>query len=137
VLMKGTLVEDINYLHRTEDMFDLVLPPQRRKSQALQMLSDATLRSYNGTAPLPPGMPQLALHDLLRTTVRNEPTPPNSSRICPLVSGLLSASQPHWIPLKMAPLTIELEINPLVNQYLDVAAAATSSRLWSIEDAQN
>ena len=138
VLMKGTLVKDINYLHGTENMFDILLPPQRRKSQALQMLGDATLTSYNATAPLPDGMSQLCLHDLLRTTVRNEPIPPECSRkvLCPLLSGLLSASQPHWIRLKMAPLTIELEINPLVNQYPEVAPAASSSSLWSLEDAQ-
>jgi hypothetical protein len=53
----------------------------------------------------------------------------------PLPSGLLSAAQPHWIPLKLAPITVELEINPLVNQYLD-AATANSSTSWSLEDAQ-
>ena len=53
--------------------------------------------------------------------------------LCPLLSGLLSASQPNWIPLKMAPLTIELEIKPLVNQYLDVLNGSVD---WSLEDAQ-
>ena len=80
----------------------------------------------------------VALHDILRTKVANKVIPPGSSRkvLFPLRSRLLSASQPHWIPLKMAPLTIELEINPLVGQYLDVADASPSSRLWSLEDAQ-
>jgi hypothetical protein len=32
VLMKGTLVEDINYLHRVEHLFDVLLPPQRRRT---------------------------------------------------------------------------------------------------------
>ena len=119
--MKGTLVEDINYLHRTENMFDILLPPQRRKSQAMQMLGEA-----------------VAFADRVRTTVDTDPIPPIGSRkvLCPLLSGLLSASQAHWIPLKMAPLTVELEVNPLVDQYLDSWADATSSRLWSIEDAQ-
>ena len=56
--------------------------------------------------------------------LRNEDVKANSSRkvLCPLLSGLLSSSQPHWIPLKMAPLTIEHEINPLYKQYLDTTA---------------
>ena len=32
VLMKGTLVEDINYLHRVEHLFDVLLPPQRLRT---------------------------------------------------------------------------------------------------------
>jgi len=78
--MKGTLVEDINYLHRTENMFDILLPPQRRKRQALQMLGDTLIGDV-----------------ALRTVVDNEPIPPGSSRkvLCPLLSGLLSASQAH------------------------------------------
>ena len=43
--MKGTLVEDVNYLHRTENMFDLLLPPQWRKSQALQMMGGSTIKA--------------------------------------------------------------------------------------------
>ena len=121
VLMKGTLVEDINYLHRVENMFDFLLPPQRRKSQALQMLGE-----------------NLAFQDRLWTVLDTDPIPPGSSRkvLCPLLSGLLSPSQPHWIPLKMAPLTVELEINPLVEQYLDSRGDNTSSKLWSLGDAQ-
>jgi hypothetical protein len=74
--------------------------------------------------------------------VTSEQVPNNSSRkvLVPLPCGLLSASQPHWIPLKMAPLTIELEINPLVRQYLRVPGAAGDdakfSQDWSLEDAQ-
>ena len=40
VLMKGTLVEDINYLHRVEHLFDILLPPQRRRTQSMQMFGD-------------------------------------------------------------------------------------------------
>ena len=54
--------------------------------------------------------------------------------MCLLISGLLSAAQPLWIPLKMMPLTIELEINPLVAQYLE--SGNDRSTLWSIEDCQ-
>ena len=36
----------------------------------------------------------------------------------------------------MAPLTVELEINPLVEQYLDQRDANTSSKVWSLEGAQ-
>ena len=45
--------------------------------------------------------------------VATEHLPPGESRkvMCPLLSGLLSSTQPHWIPLKMAQLTIELEIS--------------------------
>ena len=123
VLMKGTLLEDVNYLHRTEEMFDILLPPQRRKSQSLQMMGDMEVdRFYE---------PEDSY---------NEPVKPASSRkvMCPLLSGLLSSSQPLWIPLKMAPLTIELEINPLYQQYLVTnvtGVAATVSTDWSLEDA--
>jgi hypothetical protein len=54
--------------------------------------------------------------------------------MCPLLSGLLAPTQPHWSPLKMAPLTIELEINPLTQQYL--TKGANFSENWSLEDAQ-
>ena len=40
VVMKGTVVEDISYLHRIEEMFDKLLPPQRRKMQSLGMMGD-------------------------------------------------------------------------------------------------
>ena len=50
VLMKGTLVEDINYLHRTENMFDILLPPQRRKC-ARRCRCWATPHSQATTAP--------------------------------------------------------------------------------------
>ena len=53
--------------------------------------------------------------------------------LCPLLSGLLSASQPRWIPFRTAPLTIELEVNPLVNQFRDVMNGSVD---WSLEDAQ-
>ena len=93
--MKGTLVEDINYLHRMDEMFEKLLPPQRRKSQALMMMGD--------------------LDESQTHPISSDQVPPGSSRkvLCPLLSGVLSATQPSWIPLKMAPLTIELEINPL------------------------
>ena len=73
----------------------------------------------------------------VRTKLDNETIAGGSGRkvMTPLLSGLLSASQPRWIPLKLAPITVELEINPLVNQYLD-AGTANSSTNWSIEDAQ-
>jgi len=123
VLMKGTLVEDINYLHRMETMFDVLLPPQRRKTQSLQMMGDTEEDRFYETED-----------------VYNEPVKRASSRkvMCPILSGLLSSSQPLWIPLKMAPLTIELEINPLVQQYLVTnveGRAATVSTDWSLEDA--
>ena len=38
VLAKGKLVEDIGYLHRLEEMFDILLPLNRRKSQSLMMM---------------------------------------------------------------------------------------------------
>jgi len=122
VLMKGTLVEDINYLHRVEHLFDLLLPPQRRRTQSLQMFGDG----------------RSVIDHAVRTKIANEPIGPGSGRkvMTPLLPGLLSASQPHWIPLKMAPLTVELEINPLVQQYLDTTDANVSSTTWSIKDAQ-
>ena len=57
----------------------------------------------------------------VRTRIDNETIPPGGSWkiMTPLLSGLLSASQPHWIPLKLAPIIVELEISPLVTQYLD------------------
>ena len=123
--MKGTLVEDINCLHRTEQMLDLLLPPQRRKPQTLTMFGDASGPHAERAADV-------------QTSIVNEPIPHGSRRrvLCPLLSGLLSATQPHWIPLKLSPLTIELEINPLFRQYLDVDNADQTSSEWSIEDAQ-
>ena len=50
VLIKGTPVEDINYLHRTEEMLDQLLPKQRRKSQALQRLGDDREKMEYGPA---------------------------------------------------------------------------------------
>lgn len=118
VLMKGTLVEDINYLHRIEHLFDILLPPQRRRTQAMQMFGEKN-NSFN-----------------VRTRIDNETIAGGSARkvMTPLLSGLLSAAQPHWIPLKLAPITVELEVNPLVNQYL--STAANTSTNWSLEDAQ-
>ena len=46
VLMKGTLVEDINYLGRVENLFDILLPPQRRRSQSIQMFGDGRSVSH-------------------------------------------------------------------------------------------
>ena len=40
VLAKGQLFEDISYLHRLEQMFDILLPLQRRKTQSLMMIGD-------------------------------------------------------------------------------------------------
>ena len=55
--MKGTLVEDINFLHRTEHMLDVLLPPQRRLSQSLQMLgagdNDEGLKTFVNVDPIP------------------------------------------------------------------------------------
>ena len=31
ILARGQLIEDINYLHRTVELFSILLPPQRRK----------------------------------------------------------------------------------------------------------
>jgi hypothetical protein len=38
VLCRGTLVEDVNYLHRIVQMFHILLPEQRRKAESLQMM---------------------------------------------------------------------------------------------------
>ena len=43
--MKGTVIEDPSDLHRVEEMFDKLLPPQRRKMQALCMMGDGDLGS--------------------------------------------------------------------------------------------
>ena len=81
--MEGTLVEDINYLHRTEEMFNQLLPRQRRKSQALQMLGDNSEKMEYAPAT--------------KAVLATEHVPPGDSRkvMCPLHSGLLSSSQPH------------------------------------------
>ena len=116
-------------------MFGALLPPLTRKSQALQMLGDSTDATYD---PVVGAQRSVDLFLLLRATVKNEVIPPGESRkvLCLLLSGLLSGTQPRWIPLKMAPLTIELEINPLFRQYLNTADANASSRDWSLEDDQ-
>ena len=70
VLVKGQLIEDINYLHRTTEMFSILLPPQRRKSLALQMMGDDSIN----------------VGDM---NIDHEEIPPGSSRrvLVPLPSG--------------------------------------------------
>ena len=40
VLARGQLIEDINYPHRTVEMFSILLPPQWRKTLSMQMMGD-------------------------------------------------------------------------------------------------
>ena len=105
-------MEDIGYLRRFEDMFDILLPLNRRKSQSLMMMGD------NG-----PGE---------EYNLEDESIPPNQTRkvMCPLISGLLSAAQDRWIPLEPCPLQIQLEINPLLHQYLHTSGSTS----WANED---
>ena len=44
VLARGQLIEDINYLHRTVEMFSILLPPQRRNTLSMQMMGDVVGR---------------------------------------------------------------------------------------------
>jgi len=115
-LCRGTLVEDINYLHRTVDMFSILLPEQRKKANSLQMMG-ITIGADN------------------LMVLNPESVAPSKARrvLVALPSGLLSATQPLFIPLKMCPIIIELEINPLAEQYLDTKDGSTT---WSLEDAQ-
>ena len=49
-----------------------------------------------------------------------------------MISGLLSAAQDRWIPSKACPLQIQLEINPLLHQYLNTGGSTS----LAIEDCQ-
>ena len=102
-------------------MFSILLPPQRRKTLSMQMMGDIAGRDS-------------------ALGIFSEGVAPNSSRrvLVPLPSGFLSATQQRFIPLKMCSITIELEINSNVEQYLDtrqVGNNATSTN-WTIQDAQ-
>ena len=117
VLCRGTLVEDINYLHRTVDMFNILLPEQRRRANSLQMLGDVI------------GADNLMM-------LKSESIAPSKDRkvLVALPSGHLSATQQLFIPLKMCPIIIELEITPLVEQYIDTrdVAGISGSTTWSL-----
>ena len=51
-----------------------------------------------------------------------------------LPSGLLSATQQRFLPLKVCSLTVELEINSNVAQNLDTREENSTN--WTIQDAQ-
>ena len=92
----GELVEDVNFLHRTDQMFEVLQPLGRR-------FRDAHLGwgTQDGVA--------------WESTYVQDQVPGNSTRkvLCKLLSGLMN--QHLHIPLWFAPVTIELEVNALVN----------------------
>ena len=94
-------------------MLDVLLPSQRRRMEALQMMGAAT--------------PE----DLYKMTPENVPANTSRKVLCPLLSGLLSATQPHWTPLKMAPLTVGSRSTRSTS-----STRGGQSTTWSLEDAQ-
>jgi hypothetical protein len=117
ILARGSWVEDISYLHRTVELFSILTPPERRKAVSSQMMGEI----MGGDASI---------------DINPEGVAPNSSRkvLVALPSGLLSAAQEKMIPLKRCDLTVELEINSNVAQYLSTVEG--NSTLWRLEDAQ-
>jgi hypothetical protein len=117
ILARGSLVEDLSYLHRTVELLSILTPPERRKTLSAQMMGEI----LGGDASF---------------DIKPEGVAPNSSRkvIVALPSGLLSAAQEKMIPLKMCDLTVEFEINSNVAQYLSTVDGNSTS--WRLEDAQ-
>ena len=70
------------------------------------------------------------------TEVYGEGIPHGKSRrvIVPLPSGLLSATQSKMTPLRACNLTVELEINSNVVQYLNTVTGNATT--WMLQDAQ-
>ena len=117
ILARGSVVEDIPYLHRNIELPSILLPPQRRKTLAMQMMGEIVGRD--------------ATFDMF-----SEGVPANSDRrvLVSLPSGFLSATQQRFLPLKMCAITVELEINANVVQCLDTTDAHSTN--WAIQDAQ-
>ena len=116
VMANGSVVEDIPYLHRNIELLSILTPPQRRKMLSTQMMGEIVGED---------GM----------FDIYSESIPASSDRrvVVVLPSGLLGATQPRFLPLKMCSLVIELEINSNFVQYLDTQEAHSTN--WMLQDA--
>jgi len=114
ILLNGQLVEDVNFLHRTDQMFEVLQPLGRR-------FRDAHLGWGTQDAVA------------WESTYVQDQVPGNGTR--KVLGGLMD--QHLHIPLRFAPLTIELEVNPLVEQYLRSSVVGElRSTAYTILDAQ-
>ena len=130
ILVAGQLVEDIDQYNRIHEMMHVLIAKESRENDAAEAIGDIWNDRdwFNG---------QITVNNWLGVASQDYVTV-----LFKPLSGILNQSK--LIPLRFAPITIELELvdtfaEPIISNFNRVApgfTAANSSQLWQIEQVQ-
>ena len=130
ILASGQLVEDIDQYNRIHEMMHILISKESRDNDAAEAIGDVwDERDYFNNA-------------ISANTWRGVPAQDYITVLFKPLSGILNQSK--LLPLRFAPLTIELELvdtftEPIVSNFVRAGpgfTAANSSQLWQIEQVQ-
>jgi hypothetical protein len=132
VLVANTLVEDIMYYGRNHEMIETLYTNEQAKGNI-----DIENFGYRN-------IDKLEYTTALSTNTRGIPGGKQQNVSFRLLSGLLGVSNKKYLPLKHAPVTIEIEIvnnatEPLISEYVAGTGALTddnTSKDWELQDCQ-